>query len=65
MTYRFVALCTNGTPHKRFVKTYKFPYDRRMMSIGRDISNDIVLNDNRVSRSHARVTYSATGESLL
>lgn len=60
MTYRFVALCTNGTPHKRFVKTYKFPYDRRMMSLGRDISNDIVLNDNRVSRSHARVTYSAT-----
>lgn len=59
-TYRFVALCTNGTPHKRFVKAYKFPYDRRMMSLGRDISNDIVLNDNRVSRSHARVTYSAT-----
>ena len=30
---------------------------KKSVTIGRDVSTDIVVNDNRVSRAHARVEY--------
>ena len=36
-----------------------FELDRNEVSIGRDIANDIVINDAEVSRKHARLTLEA------
>lgn len=33
---------------------------KKSVTIGRDVSTDIVINDNRVSRAHARVEYTKT-----
>ncbi len=53
-TYQFV-MRTGPNPGK------SFPLTKDELSIGRDISNDIVINDAEVSRHHARLYRQAGG----
>lgn len=43
-------------------KSHEIKFNRRqnVITIGRDKSNDVVIEDSRVSRSHARVEYNNT-----
>jgi pSer/pThr/pTyr-binding forkhead associated (FHA) protein len=43
----------------------EFELAKENISLGRAITNDIILNDGRVSRHHARLESSAQGLSLL
>jgi pSer/pThr/pTyr-binding forkhead associated (FHA) protein len=40
---------------------YIYPLDTKTVSIGRDLSNDIVIQDPEVSRHHLRLTYTRRG----
>ena len=42
-------------------KEIKFPKKEQLWTIGRDKSNKLVIEDSRVSRSHARVEYTDVG----
>jgi len=42
-------------------KEIKFPKKEQLWTIGRDKSNKLVIEDSRVSRSHARVEYTDSG----
>jgi predicted component of type VI protein secretion system len=53
-TYQLV-MRTGPTPGKTF------PLNRDVITIGRDIANDIVISDPEVSRKHAQVRSSETG----
>jgi pSer/pThr/pTyr-binding forkhead associated (FHA) protein len=39
-------------------KPVRFDMNKNQLTIGRDISNDIVIEDERISRAHARIEYS-------
>ena len=42
----------------------EFELAKKIVSLGRGITNDIVLDDTRVSRSHAQLEYGAQGVTL-
>ena len=42
----------------------EFKLAKTSVSLGRANTNDIILNDSRVSRSHARLEYGAQGIAL-
>jgi len=41
-------------------RTYKFPSNKTTATLGRDNSNDFILNDPNISRSHARLEFTET-----
>ncbi len=43
---------------------HQYPLTRDTMTIGRDITNDVVINDPEVSRHHARLVRTATGYTI-
>ena len=43
----------------------EFNLAKATISLGRANTNDIILNDGRISRSHARLEYSSTGVNLI
>jgi hypothetical protein len=44
------------------IRIVRFDMNKTVLTIGRDVSNDLVVDDERVSRSHARIEYSRTSK---
>jgi hypothetical protein len=42
-----------------------YPIKKRVVNIGRQLSNDIIVEDKRVSRNHAQIKYQSDGQFLI
>jgi pSer/pThr/pTyr-binding forkhead associated (FHA) protein len=55
---KLILLNPNGPEHE-------YELTKSIISLGRATTNDIILNDGRVSRNHARLEFGSTGATIL